>query len=207
MALTDDNVTDMIRSLISEGSAKYWTDAEITLYKTQAMDKVLARWYPWMYETNKKHEDFGIENNTAKYDLPDDCYKVSILEVKSSGERVRYINATEYWKYASFDDCDAAWMYTGGQIEIVPQPSETDTDYYQLWYMPICDAVTEFPECLRPLIIIEAVKLAKFKDNALDPSALELEKDYIEAAKHFFAMSQMGSPEVMGDFHDEESYV
>jgi hypothetical protein len=207
MAMTADNVTDLIRSMISENSAKYWTAAEITLYETMAMNKLLSRWAPWLYHEYGTWADFAITVNTTEYDKPTNCYKIAWLLVKETGGKCRYIGPDEFFKYRGYsDDNPLVWTMKANQIHIVPTPSATDSDYLEIHYMPIMDAVTEFPDQMRPLIVLEAVELAKYKDSALGPDIFQLKKDYETAILHDLAFMQR-EPIIFGDYEDEQGYA
>lgn len=208
MAMTDQNVTDLIRALINESTAKFWTSDNITLYKTAAMQVILNKFYPWLYEEYKTYEDFTLTSGTSVYSLPTNCYKPAKFEVKTTGDKLRFIREDELYKYRDYGTgYPVAWMYKGGQVEILPEPNFTDTDYLVCWYMPILDAVTEFPDSARSLIAVEAAILAKTKDEDVTPDLLQLRRKYEDALMTYFALTQMGSPDFFSDFCDEDSYA
>ncbi len=204
--MTDDNVTDLIRSMISESSAKYWTDAEITLYKTMAMNKLLTRWGPWLYHEQGTFEDFGTTASTATKTLPTNCDRVAWILNKEDGDKLHYIQPDELFKYRSYDSGQpVAWHFKAGDINWLPTPTATDSDIFEIHYLPILDAVTEFPEFMRPLIVIESVMLAKYKDENVGPDIFEILKKYELSVQHAFAMSQR-EPVIFCDYSDEDAY-
>jgi hypothetical protein len=185
MAMTLENVTAFVRSLLGETSARYWTDAEITLYIQMAKSKVQAQFFPLLWDQFKSGADFGMTAGTSLYNYPTDATKIVALEVKADGKILRKIGEDEFHRYADATAGDpTAWTLVGGQIRLFPVPSTTDADYLYCWYMKnltitaTTPAVTDFPDVCKSLIAIEAVILGRGKDNAITADILELRKIY-----------------------------
>jgi len=206
MAISAANVTSMVRSLIAETTAKYWTDAEITLYVQLAMAKVLGQLYPWLWEKNKTPSDFAITAATPTYAMPSDIYKLSYLQIKENGKKLKYISEEEYYKYASWPTGEpVAWTYDGGLIRLIPTPAATDSDYLLAWGMKNLDEVTDFPDSVRALIAIEAAILARAKDEAVTAELFETRKMFEQAAIMDLTMTTVGQIVEMADHTEEAS--
>jgi hypothetical protein len=185
MAMTLENVTAFVRSLLGESTARYWTDAEVTLYIQMAKVKVQAQFFPYLWNQYKCGADFAITAATSLYNYPTDATKIVALEVKADGKILRKVEEDEFHRYADASSGDpTAWTLLGGQIRLFPVPSTTDTDYLWCWYWkPLTitattPAVTDFPDVCKSLIAIEAVILARGKDHAITADILELRNIY-----------------------------
>lgn len=210
MSMTDDTVTSYIRSLVNEATAEFWTDADITLYKQIGMSVLQSLYYPFMKDKNKTFELKGTTANSDTFDtvLSTDAFRITGIEIAETGARLRYITDNEYWKYADWDNGEPnTWMFKAGVVKLIPTPSATVSELLRVWYLPIMDAVSEFPECLRPLIAIEAVISAKTRDENVTPDLLVLHKRYSDAAMVALTLEQMQEPIIMGDFELEEGYA
>jgi len=208
MAITDANVTSMIRSLVGEATAKYWTEAEVTLYKQFGMTKVLGQYAPWLFNKFKSVAELGIVSGTSLYDYPEEVYKISYIQVKATGRKLRYIDEEEYYKYAQLTGTDPiVWTHIGGQIKLIPTPSSTDDDYLYVWYLPNLDTVAEFPDPCRALIAIEGAILARTKNEDMSNDMLILRKEYTEAVLVELQTTNIGDINVFPDFTEDESLV
>jgi len=203
------NITSFVRSLVGEATAKWWTDAEITLYTQFSMARIQGELYPWLWDKKKTFADFAITSGTAAYDEPSDCFKVSHIQVKSNGKKLQGpLGEDEYYKFADWEDGEpVAWMYKGGQILLVPTPATTDTDYLMIWYMTALDAVTDFPDSVRGLIGVEAAILARAKNKELTQDLFELRKMYKEAAIMELTMTTGNQVQEIHDFSEEASFA
>lgn len=211
--ISDANVTSYIRSLVNEDTAKFWTDADITLYKQFGMMAVQSRFHPWLQETYKTFANFGITDGTAKYDPATDLsitnlHKVIRIEEQDQGETLRYIQDDEYWKYAEWADGDpVAWMWDDNDIRLIPTPNSTDSTFLRIWYTTHMTTVETFPECLRPLIAIEAVIYAKVKDEDLTADVYDLRRRFEMNAYMDLTFSQMQEPIIFRDGAEEDKYA
>ncbi len=209
MAWTDDGVTNFLRSLVNEyNTTKYWSAVEVELYKQAGMSRVLSEFLPQLYPIYGTYEDFGITAADADYDVPDNCYRIAQILVKETGNKLRHIPRPELYKYSDYDPGDpVGWTYKAGAVHLIPTPSATDTDYLEWHYMPILDAVTEFPDCLAPLIAIEGAVWACFKDQKLAPSLLAMKREYKMAALTDLTLAAIEHVEVFPDYMEEDSFA
>ncbi len=208
--MTDDNVTSYIRSLVNETTASFWTDADITLYKQLGMNVIQSTYFPYMKDRYKTFELKGTTADSDTFDtvISTDAWRITGIEIAETGARLRYITDNEYWKYAAWSPGEPnTWMFKGGVVKLIPTPSATTSELLRVWYLPIMDAVTEFPECLRPLIAIEAIISAKVRDENVSQDILFLHKRYSDAALIALTLDQMQEPIVMSDFELEEGYA
>lgn len=206
MAITLTNATALLRSLIGEATAKFWSDTEVTLYLQMAMAKACAQYNPWLFSRNKNVVDFGVIAGTSDYDMVTDGYKLSHIQVKSTGRKLRYINEDEYYKYAEWTTgAPAVWTWVGGKVRIIPTPSATDTDYLLAWYIKNLDEITDFPDSLRALIVVEAAILARTKNEDVSSDILMLRKEYEQAVLVDLQMTNEADLTQFGDFSEEDS--
>ncbi|MBW1975271.1 MAG: hypothetical protein JRI45_06835 [Deltaproteobacteria bacterium] len=209
MAWTDDDVTNFIQSLLNEySSAKYWAAAEITLYKKAAMSTLLSKYIYQLYPIYGDWEDFAVTAGTRVYDLPSNCYRVAQVVVTEDGDKLRYIPRTELWKYADYDAGDViGWTYKNNKIYVTPEPSGSDSDFGQIHYMPILDAVTEFPDAMCPLIGIQAALLALQKDKYDSAGLMALKREYEQNIYNDFELSSIEHVNVFPDYSEEDSFA
>lgn len=206
MSLTAANGTALVRSLIKETTAKFWTDAEITLYLSGGMQATWAKFSPWLFELKKDWEDLGIISGTQSYDYPTSCFKVSKILVKEDGDKLLYIHDDEIYKYADYTDgTPVGWCHKAGHIYLFPKPNSTDTDYLTVYFMPKYTDLTSFPDCLQMVCVVNAAILAKTKDEDVDQYLLDLRQYYETAATIELAMVNMGHVEVFPDFMEEDT--
>ena len=187
--IDDDDVTDFIRSLIGEETAKHWTDAEITLYKKMGMVAVNSKYWYLLAPTEVKVVSTDLAASTEYVSIPDDCAKVLRVEVAETRKLLRKIEVDELWKYSEYDDGAAS------------------SGYLDIWYLEYYDTVTDFPETLRPLIAIEAVIYAFSKDKGIDAGILNLQRKFEETAIAFLATDSMYEPTIFGDQELERGYT
>lgn len=210
MALTDDNITAYIRSLVNESTASFWTDNDITLYKQIGMSVVQSSYFPYMKDRYKTYQLKGTTADSDTFDsvLSTDAWRITGVEIAETGARLRYITDNEYWKYAGWSPGEPnTWMFKAGVVKLIPTPSATVSELFRVWYLPIMDSVSEFPECLRPLIAIEAVISAKVRDENVNQDILWLHKRYSDAAMIALTLDQMQEPIIMGDYELGEGYA
>jgi hypothetical protein len=206
MAITLANATALIRSLIGEATAKYWTTDEITLYLQMAMTKASTQYGPWLFSRNKNVVDFPVVAGTADYDMVTDGYKLSHIQIKTTGRKLRYINEDEYYKYAEWSGgTPVVWTWVGGKVRLIPTPTATDTDYYLAWYIKNLDEITDFPASLRALIIVDAAILARTKNEDVSSDILMLRKEYEQAVLVDLQMTNEADLNQFGDFSEEDS--
>jgi len=187
--ISDVNVTSMIRYLIGESTAEYWGDAEITLFKKFGMIAVFSKYWYMLMPTEAKSSATSLTANQAYVDLPTDAAKVLRVEVNSDRKLLRKIEADELWKYTPYDDGDAS------------------TNYLNIWYLEYYDAVTDFPEALRPLIAFEAVIYAKTKSGGLDQAFVRMHQKAEETAIAFMATDSPYEPTIFGDSDVQRGYT
>jgi len=179
----------MIRSILNEATAKFWTDDEITLYKKFGMVAVVSKYWYLLAPTQAKVATASLVANTSYVGQPTDCAKVLRVEEATNRKLLRYIEPDEVWKYSLYDDGAAA------------------TDYLNIWYLEYYDEVTDFPEALRPLIAMEAVMFAKSKDEGLDINIRAMHRRFEEIAVAFMATPVMYEPAIFGDYAQERAYT
>lgn len=187
--MSDSDVTSMVRSLIGESSAEYWTDAEVTLYIKVAMTNVQNKYWYLLAPTDAKVSNTDLSASTAYVSLPTDCAKVLRVEVASNRKLIRKIESDELYKYSEYDDGAAA------------------SGYLNIWYLEYYDATTDFPVALRPLIAVEAVRLAKTKDRGIETDIESLQSRLESAALTFLASDTVYEPTIFGDYAQERSYT
>ena len=187
--LGDSDITSLVRSLIGEATAEYWSDAEIVLYIKTAMTSIQNKYWYLLAPTNAKVAATSLTASQAYVDQPTDCAKVLRVEVAEDRKMLRKIEPDELWKYSAYDDGAAA------------------ASYLNIWYLEYYDTTTDFPVALRPLIAIEAAILAETKSGGMDASFDGLYKRAEEAAINFLATDSMYEPTIMGDYELERSYT
>lgn len=187
--ISSANITSMVRSLVGEATASYWTDDEITLYIQFGMMAVISKYWYLLAPTEAKVSAASLSANTAYVEKPDDCAKILRIEVATDRKLVRKIEPDELWKYSVYDDGAAA------------------TSYLNIWYLEYYDAVTDFPEALRPLIAMEAILFAKSKDKVLDVDIVSLYKHYEDIAVGFLSTDSIYEPTIFGDYEQERPYT
>ncbi len=210
MSLTAANGTTLVRSLIKEATASFWTDAEVTLYLTAAEQTIWAKYSPWLYETYKSWHDFAITATadfTISTAIASDVYKIANILVKEDGDKLLYIHHDEMYKYKDWTTgYPVAWTYKGKtKVTLFPTPSFVDTDYLECFYMPTYTDLTSFPDSLQMLCCVEAAILAKTKDEGVDQYLIELRNWHEQAAMLDLTMSSMGKVEVFPDFMEEDT--
>lgn len=187
--ISDTDITNMIRELIGEPTAEYWTDAIITLYKKFGMIAVLSKYWYMMMPTETKVAATSLTANQAYVDLPTDAAKILRVEVNSDRKMLRKIEVDELWKYTPYDDGAAA------------------ASYLNVWYLEYYDSVTDFPEAIRPLIAFEAVVYAKTKSGGIDSAFSRMHQKAEETAIAFLATDSPYEPTIFGDFDLERGYT
>ena len=209
MTITSEaNTTSLTRSLIGEATANFWTDAEVTLYINSAMATIGAKFFYILYPRYKTFADGAIVSGTDTVDLPDNCQKIGKVEVKSTKKQLRFIEEDEVAEFTNWGDGEpVAWSFKGGKIWLLPTPDFSDTDYLRIWYMEYMDAVTDFPEELRPLIAVEAAILARTKDEDVTPDLLALQKRLSDSAWDSLSITQIQEPAVARGFELASIYA
>ena len=187
--ISDDDVTNFIRYLLAESTADFWEDAEVTLYKKFGMISVLSKYWYLLAPTEAKVAATSLSANTSYVSQPTDCAKVLRVEVAEDRTLLRPIEPDELWKYSEYDDGAAA------------------TSYLNIWSLEYYDAVTDFPEALRPLIAFEAIFSAKLKDQAISADIAMRHKHYEDIAVAFLATPHMYTPTIFGDYEQDRAYT
>ena len=189
MAITDANITSFIRSIVGEAVAKYWSADEVTLYKQFAMAKVQAELFYLLWETKKDYVFLPTTAGTSLLDPPSDCFKLSHIQVTSTGNKIKYVSEDEWYKYVYGDTGITA----------------TDTDYFTAWYMKNLATVADFPESCRVLIAIEAAILARSKDEDVTTDLLVLKKEAKLAAVTDLTIANMHQVDAFGDYVEADA--
>lgn len=186
MSLSSANATALVRSLIKEASARFWTDAEITLYLSSAMDTTWARYSNLLYPRYKSWAAISLTNGNADYNKPSGCFKISKIVITSNGHKLRLVGDDEMFK---FEDAN---------------PSAA-SDYLTCYYLPTYTDITTFPDSLQTLCCVEAAILAKTKDEDVTPDLLDLRKHYEDAALFELSVATLDEVNVFADFTEEKS--
>ena len=211
MSFSTANSVSMVRSLIKEATAKFWEDAEITLYLSGSMLSIWAKYAPWLYDTYKTWADFGTTASTSSYVIStaigSNVFKISKILVKENGAKLRYIHSDEIYKYRSWEaGYPVGWTYKGKtSVELIPTPSATDADYLECYYMPTYTDITSFPDSLQMLVCVDAAILAKIKDEDPDEALMSMKQSYEQIAMQDLTMSSMDQVEVFPDFCEEDT--
>ena len=187
--ISDTDVTNMIRYILNEGTAKFWEDDEITLYKKFGMMAVVSKYWYLLAPIMVKVAATSLTANTAYVSQPDDCAKVLRVEEATNRKLLRYIEPDEIWKYSLYDDGAAA------------------SNYLNVWYLEYADEVTDFPEAVRPLIAMEAIAFAKAKDENLSVDIQAMHKRFENIAYEFLSSQTMYEPAIFGDYAQERAYT
>ena len=187
--ISDDDVTNFIRYLLAESTADFWEDAEVTLYKKFGMISVLSKYWYLLAPTEAKVSATSLSANTAYVSQPTDCAKVLRVEVAEDRTLLRPIEPDELFKYSEYDDGAAA------------------TSYLNIWYLEYYDAVTDFPEALRPLIAFEAIFSGKLKDQSISADIAMRHKHYEDMAVAFLSTPHMYTPTIFGDYEQDRAYT
>lgn len=189
VVFSDANITSLVRSLIGEATAEYWTDAEIILYVKAAMITILDKYWYLLMPTEAKVSQASLVANTEYVSLPTDCAKVLRVEVAEDRKILRKIEPDELWKYSVYDDGSAS------------------SNYLNIWYLEYYDATTDFPEALRPLIAVEAAILAQTKAGGVDAGLMALYRSFEASAITFLSTDAPYEPTIFGDYGQERSYT
>lgn len=187
--ISDDDVTNLIRYILNEATAKFWEDDEITLYKKFGMIAVASKYWYLLAPISAKVAATSLSANTPYVSQPDDCAKVLRVEEVANRKLLRWIEPDEVWKYSLYDDGAAA------------------TNYLNVWYLEYYDEVTDFPEALRPLIAMEAIAFAKAKDENLSVDIQGMHKRFEDIANTFLSTTVMYEPPIFGDYAQERAYT
>jgi hypothetical protein len=184
MSFSTVDATALVRSLIKEASAKFWTDAEITLYLKSSMQATWGKYSTALYNINKDWDTIDLESGEPDYDFPSGCYKISKIVVTETGNKLRYVYDDEIWKYADASPGD-------------------ETGYLTVYFLPNYTDITSFPDALQPLVCVEAAILAKSKDENVDQYLLDLRAWHEDIARHDLAL--LADADVWPDFKEEDS--
>ncbi len=190
--MTDQEFLTYVRSLLNESTeqARFWTDAEIDLYKQVAISVVRAIFWQYLYPVYKTSALLTITENEPDIALPDDCYKIVRLEVAETREKVEYIADVFFSEAGMQAEAGAnimAWTLKDGKIHFLKTPTATRPNYLRLWYLKKFTTLAEFPEVLHPLIAIETVIAGKAKDENVAPFLEHLRSRFMEAAFREFS--------------------
>jgi hypothetical protein len=137
----------------------------------------------------EKVQPTSLAASTSYVGKPTDCAKVLRVEEATNRKLLRYIEPDEVWKYSEYDDGAAS------------------SNYLNIWYLEYADAVTDFPEAVRPLIAMEAILFAKSKDKTLDVDIMAMHKRFEDTAVAFMSSQTMYEPAIFGDYAQERAYT
>ena len=186
MSMSVADATLFTRSLIKEPTAIFWSDAEITLYLTMAMQSLWSKYSNNLYEIKKSWLTISLLDGVADYNVDATCYKISKILVTSSGNKLSYVFDDELFKYA----------------DAVPAAA---TNYLTYYFLPKFADITSFPDVLQPLVCVTAIIFAKSKDESVGQDLLDLRAWYEDSVKFEFASHNLAEPSVFPDFSEEES--
>ena len=206
--MTDSEWELFVRSLIDEPIAKNWTQDEIAVYKKVGIIVTASAFF---YSLAVTHKKCALRDKTADdpyIELPADFWKPVRIEFASNGEKLRYIQDDQLWKYDRVTTVDTpeVWMFEDGKIAQIPTPGSTATNYWRLFYLPRFTTLANLPEELHPLVAIEAVISAKSKDEDVARDLLLKRQHYFNCANVSLAVQQLQEPEEMPDFDNSEEY-
>ena len=206
--ISDADTTTFIRSLVGEATAKYWTDAEITLYKKMGMMVVMSRYWHLLAPIKQLVVSKGTVSGTATVDFPDDHFKPIKLEVAETKRTLAYVNPNELFKIGDWDATGTPilWTIRDGKIYLYPTPDTTDTDYFNYWYLPYLGTIVDFPEPLRPIICIEAAILGRAKDKSVTNDLIALRDLYEQDTLIAISVPQMQEAEMFRDYETAEMF-
>jgi len=189
MSISNANAVAFVRSIAGEATAKYWTDAEITLYLQMSMAKVLGEMLPWLWERNKDYANLATTSGTSEYSAPADSYRVSHIQIKETGKKIRYIAEDEWYKYAYVDE----------------GVTFTDTDYFIVWFMKNLDEIADFPDPCRYLIAVDAAIMARAKNEDVTPDLIRMRQEAKMSAITDLTVSNMHDIVAFGDYREEDT--
>jgi len=184
--MTTDDAKALVRSLIKESTAKFWTDTEITLYLSTAMQMTWGKYSNLLYELKKSWDYISLAAGKSVYDKPTNCFKIGKIVVTESGAKVGYVHDDELFKYSIIPGADAE-------------------NYFTCFYLPSYSDITSFPEVLQPVVCIEAAILAKTKDENVTQDLLALRDWHELAAVNELGIEAIAQVNVFPDFREEDS--
>lgn len=193
------------RSLINEPTAKFWTDVEIGLYQKVGMVKALSNFWELLYPFYKKRGYLTVTALTAEVSLPADFFRLGKVEIKSTGEVLRYMgNENELADYdPDSPGIPQGWAFCNKGLILIPTATASSTTTYRLWYMPKLSSLVDFPEELHPLIAVEACMASKIKDEDRVNELAMLQGQFAAAAEVALAKWQIQEPDVLPGSIDE----
>jgi len=209
--LTDATLETFARSLLGESLAKYWTPAEFAAYKSAVLTNIMNEFWSLLLPIAQDYEEKDRTAATNTVDLPATCFKLSRFEVAATGQKVKFIEDDELWKYHQTED-ENHCIFKGGKIMLLYTPGSTETKYYRIWFLPKLttfeadDPATDIPEPLHPLIGVDIAMMAKIKDDQLKAHLMSMRNLFASNAKLALCVPQAQDFGGIRDFSGDEEY-
>lgn len=210
--ITDPQWLEFTRSLLYETTAKFWTDVEILSYKAVAITNVAAKYVQNLVITNLTQEQLDVVATVPYVLLPVDCWKIIRIEYASDNSKVQLITPAERFKLGTPTPSDGPFSVMMGigplgvpAITLQPTPTVSHTSYFNIWYLPEPTDLKFLPTPLHALVAIEAVRLAKFKDEDVQRDLLDMQDRIEKDILPFMAVAQYMEPDRMDAFDSEEN--
>lgn len=206
--MSDEELETFARSLLGETTlgAKWWSPGEFAAYKQVALINIMNEFWNLLLPITR---DFELANRTSgsnTVDFPDDCFKLSRFEIASTGQKIKFIDDDELWKYTGLDDEDHC-IIKDGKIMLLYTPTATETGYFRIWFVPkINNTLSKLPEELHPLVGVDIAMTAKIKDDQLKAHLMSLRNHYANNAKIALCIPQAQDFGGIRDFSGDEEY-
>lgn len=131
------------------------------------------------------------------------CFKVSRFEVASTGQKVKFIDDDELWKYHDTED-EYHCILKGGKIMLLYTPATTETGYFRIWYLPDLGTLAKLPKPLHPLLGVDIAMTAKIKDDQLKAHLMAMRNHYASVATKALSIPQVQDFGGIRDFDSDE---
>jgi len=206
--MDDTELETFARSLLGESMsiAKWWTPAEFAAYKQAALINIMSEFWNLLLPIT---QDFELANRTSgsnTVDFPDDCFKLSRFEIASTGQKIKFIDDDELWKYVGIDD-ENHCIFKDGKIMLLYTPTATETGYFRIWFVPIINNdLSKLTEILHPLIGVDIAMCAKIKDDQLKAHLMAMRNHYANNAKLALCVPQVQDFGGIRNFDSDEEY-
>jgi len=197
--MTSAQFEDFIESLISGSGDPNWTPEEVAIYADVATTVTYSNIWHLLYPSWRKSALISLTGSDPYVSLPADCFKPAKIQILSTGEDLEFLETEG--ELINFDTVNPgepqAWMLENKKIRVIPMPAAGASDYGRLWYMPKLDTPPpgsskwEFlPEEVHPLVAVESVLLAKFKDKEFNQQMMALQAKFFGAVVNAFSVAR-----------------
>jgi len=205
--MTDEQWETYTRSLLNEGTATFWTAADMAAYKQVALIIVSGNFWSLLFPLKKRNYDYDLVAGDNFLDLPIGWQKIVRVEEKATGRPLDYIPDREIPTYENADGSQGpcGWMFNRGKIHPLPNPTSAMADHLRLWYLPRPETLADLPEDLHPLVAVEAAIAARTKDENVSPYLLGLRERMEMVARKALAQLQTQVPLKMDDDYQIDS--